>query len=63
LPTSFADVSREEVLARLALDKKRAGTRQRWVLAERVGSARIRDDVPADTVEAALDWVTRRPPV
>ena len=60
LPICFADVPRDEVLARLALDKKRAGIRQRWVLAERVGSARVRDDVPADTVEEAFNWVSRK---
>jgi 3-dehydroquinate synthase len=62
LPTSYADVPCEEVRARLSLDKKRAGQHQRWVLAERVGSAQIRDDVPAAAVEDALRWVTRPEP-
>jgi 3-dehydroquinate synthase len=54
LPTRYAHVSRDEVRARLSQDKKRAGQRQRWILAERVGSGHIRDDVPAEPVEAAL---------
>jgi 3-dehydroquinate synthase len=63
LPTRYADVPREDVRARLIRDKKRSGQRQRWVLADRVGAGRIRDDVPADAVETALAWVTRKAPV
>jgi 3-dehydroquinate synthetase len=48
----------DRVLERLSLDKKRAGSRQRWVLAERVGAARVRDDVPADVVYEAVSSVT-----
>ncbi len=44
----------DAVLGRLSLDKKRAGDRQRWVLAERVGTGRVRDDVPADVVLRAV---------
>jgi 3-dehydroquinate synthase len=44
----------DEVMARLSLDKKRAGKRQRWVLAERVGAARVRDDVPAELAREAV---------
>jgi 3-dehydroquinate synthase len=58
LPTRYADVPIELVRSRLTQDKKRAGQRQRWILAERVGAAQIRDDVPADVVEDALRWVT-----
>ena len=49
----------EDVLARLALDKKRAGARQRWVIAERVGNGRVRDDVPAELAREAVETVTR----
>ena len=63
LPTCYADVPREHVRSRLSLDKKRAGQRQRWVLADCVGAARVRDDVPAAAVESALAWVTRTAPV
>jgi 3-dehydroquinate synthetase len=49
----------DEILARLALDKKRAGARQRWVLAERVGGGRVRDDVPADVAREAVAAVTQ----
>jgi 3-dehydroquinate synthase len=62
LPVAYAEVSRDQVRSRLSLDKKRAGQRQRWILAERVGSARIRDDVPDAAVEDALRWVTRPQP-
>jgi 3-dehydroquinate synthase len=40
----------EDVVGRLELDKKRAGARQRWILAEQVGRGRIRDDVPHELV-------------
>ena len=50
----------DEILARLSLDKKRAGSRQRWVLAERIGAGRIRDDVPADVVREAVSSITLR---
>jgi 3-dehydroquinate synthase len=49
----------EEVVGRLALDKKRSGSRQRWVLAEGVGAGQIRDDVPADIARAAVAHVTQ----
>jgi 3-dehydroquinate synthase len=48
----------DEVVGRLALDKKRAGSRQRWVLAERIGAGRVRDDVPADLAREAIAAVT-----
>jgi 3-dehydroquinate synthase len=48
----------EHVLGRLSLDKKRAGSRQRWVLAERIGAGRVRDDVPLDVVRSAIKSVT-----
>ena len=48
----------DDVLGRLTLDKKRAGSRQRWVLADRIGSGRIRDDVPLDIAREAVEAVT-----
>jgi 3-dehydroquinate synthase len=48
-----------EVFGRLAMDKKRAGATQRWVLAERVGAGRIRADVPIELARAAVESVTR----
>ncbi len=48
----------EEVVKRLSLDKKRAGSRQRWVLAERVGAGRVHDDVPTEIARQAIEVVT-----
>ncbi|HEX8968876.1 MAG TPA: 3-dehydroquinate synthase [Chloroflexota bacterium] len=47
-----------DVLARLMLDKKRAGSRQRWVLADRVGAGRVSDDVPTEIAREAIASVT-----
>jgi 3-dehydroquinate synthase len=58
LPLRWA-IPAEEVLGRLSLDKKRAGSRQRWILAEGIGTARIRDDVPLDVARAAVEAVTQ----
>ncbi len=57
LPVSVSGTTVEDALDRMTLDKKRAGDRQRWVLAERVGVARVRDDVPAEAVVAAVAHV------
>jgi 3-dehydroquinate synthetase len=48
----------DEVTSRLAMDKKRSGARQRWILAERVGAARIRDDVSGALALEAIRYVT-----
>jgi 3-dehydroquinate synthase len=48
----------EDVIGRLSLDKKRSGSRQRWVLANRIGAASVRDDVPEDLAHAAIAAVT-----
>jgi 3-dehydroquinate synthetase len=60
LPTHWTAVPTDEILARLVVDKKRAGTVQRWILAERVGSGRIQSDVPAELVRRAVEIVTAR---
>jgi 3-dehydroquinate synthase len=49
----------DDVVGHLALDKKRAGSTQRWVLADRIGAGRIRDDVPAEVAREAIEAVTR----
>jgi 3-dehydroquinate synthase len=59
LPQAWGEVEVGQVLARLSLDKKRAGRTQRWVLAERVGSGRIRDDVPEPLAREAVTLVTK----
>jgi 3-dehydroquinate synthase len=48
----------DEIVARLSLDKKRAGNRQRWVLPDAVGSGRVRDDVPPELAREAIAAVT-----
>jgi 3-dehydroquinate synthase len=58
LPTRYP-AAVDHVLGRLTLDKKRAGSAQRWVLAERVGYGRVRDDVPVEHVRRAVELVTR----
>jgi 3-dehydroquinate synthase len=58
LPSSWPGVGADEVLGRLVLDKKRAGSAQRWILAERVGAARISTDVPPEMVRRAVEAVT-----
>ncbi len=60
LPTSVSGTTVPEVLDRMKLDKKREGDRQRWVLAERIGFARVREDVPNDAVTAAVEHVVHR---
>jgi 3-dehydroquinate synthase len=50
----------DDVIGRLSVDKKRAGSRQRWVLAERVGAGRVREDVPAEVVLQAVSSVASR---
>src|SRR6185369_5293988 len=60
LPTHWSAVPTDEILARLVVDKKRAGTVQRWILAERVGAGRIHTDVPVEIVRRAVEIVTAR---
>lgn len=62
LPSTWPEVTSDAVLGRLVLDKKRAGSTQRWILAERVGAARIVSDVPSDTVRRAVASVTGSAP-
>jgi len=60
LPEQWPDVSADEVWPRMALDKKRAGSVQRWVLAHGVGCAQVHTDVPVPVARRALDAVTSR---
>jgi 3-dehydroquinate synthase len=57
LPERWPGVDADAVLGRLSLDKKRVGSRQRWVLAQRVGRASIHDDVPPAVVREAVELV------
>lgn len=57
LPTRAEGVDRERVRAAIALDKKVQGKAVRWVLLEGIGRPVLRDDVPDDVVESAMDHV------
>jgi 3-dehydroquinate synthase len=57
LPTHADDLDRRRLLDAIALDKKVQGKKVRWILLEDVGRTVIRDDVPPEIVEAALDDV------
>lgn len=59
LPTHASGLDRDRLLAAVALDKKVQGRRVRWVLLEGIGRPVLRDDVPDETVQAALDTVLR----
>jgi len=59
LPTSADGLDRERIMAAIALDKKVQASKVRWVLLEGIGSAVVRDDVPPEVVDAALDTVLR----
>lgn len=48
----------DAVVEALRRDKKRAGARQRWVLATGIGAAAIRDDVPWELARAAIASIT-----
>ena len=50
------DVDREAIVAAIGLDKKHAGGRLRWVLPD-ADAVAIRDDVPPDVVDRAIDAV------
>jgi 3-dehydroquinate synthase len=60
LPSAYAGADSAALGANLRHDKKRAGTIQRWVLADRVGRARVHEDVTDDAVRQALEAVTSR---
>jgi 3-dehydroquinate synthase len=59
LPTHADGLDRDRLLDAIALDKKVQGKRVRWVLLEGVGKPVLRDDVPDEVVQAALDTVLR----
>lgn len=59
LPLRAPGVDRAAVERGMALDKKVAAGRIRWVLLAEAGEAVVRDDVPAEFVQRALDEVLR----
>jgi 3-dehydroquinate synthase len=59
LPTSADSLDRERLMAAVALDKKVQGKKVRWVLLEGIGRPVLRDDVPPEVVDAAMNEVLR----
>ncbi len=59
LPIHASGVSREGVLAAMAMDKKTVGGNNRFVLLEEAGKAVVRSDVPRDLVEATVRELTK----
>lgn len=59
LPTHADGLDRARITAAIALDKKVVGKAVRWVVLEGIGKPVLRDDVPPDVVERALDEVLR----
>lgn len=57
LPTRWTGVPVGAVLGRLVHDKKRAGSRQKWVLADALGHGQVRDDVSDELVRQAVTQV------
>jgi len=57
LPTQAGDIDRAGIAEAMALDKKVQARAIRWVLLEAAGRTVLRDDVPPEVVEAALDEV------
>lgn len=57
LPVSAGGLDRQRIAGAMALDKKVRGKAVRWVLLEGIGRPAVRDDVPPEVVEAALDTV------
>lgn len=57
LPTRTNRVDGAVALAAMGTDKKRAGGRLRFVLAECIGRVVVRDDVPQNVVRKAIDSV------
>ena len=57
LPTHADGLDRERLLAAVALDKKVQHKRVRWVLLQGIGEPVLRDDVPDEIVQSALDAV------
>jgi len=59
LPTHANGLDRDRIMKAIALDKKVVGRAVRWVLLEGIGCPALRDDVPPEVVERALDEVLR----
>ena len=55
LPTTApSDLDMDDIRAALAVDKKVAAGRTRWILCDGIGRGRLRDDVPSDVSDEVL---------
>jgi 3-dehydroquinate synthase len=54
LPVRADGLDRDAVKRAMSLDKKVLAGKQRWIVLSRIGEAIVRDDVPAEVVDAAL---------
>ena len=59
LPTSGSRLDDDAVLAAMQRDKKTQDCKMRLVLLERIGTVRVRDDVPGAVVRNAITAITR----
>jgi len=57
LPIGFAQLSRERLLQRMALDKKVTGNTLRFVLPVEIGQVVTVESPPADLLSVALDFL------
>jgi 3-dehydroquinate synthetase len=54
LPEKIEGVTLTQILKTMRHDKKFVGNKNRFVLAARVGSVKVVDHVPLDTIKAAI---------
>lgn len=59
IPTGLREIPTAQILERTRTDKKRVSGRLRFVLPRRIGQVEIVDDVPEETVSAAIEYVQR----
>lgn len=55
LPTTLKGIDKERLLEAVVLDKKAAGGKNRFIVPLTIGRAVVRENIPADVVEQALD--------
>ena len=57
VPGGLKELSTQEILERTRSDKKRVSGRLRFVLPRSIGQVEIFDDIPEETVVAAIQYV------